>query len=67
MRHRFRRVVRSTQQSYVEENKVMEVMAGEGEVVGIKRLTHELMAMKGVNPVKPTLIPPSRCRGPPGP
>jgi metal-responsive CopG/Arc/MetJ family transcriptional regulator len=46
------------QQFYVEGNKVMEVMAVEGEVVGIKRLTHELMAMKGVKPVKPSLISP---------
>ncbi len=67
MRPRFRRVVRSTQQFYVEGNKVMEVMAVEGEVAEIKRVTHELMVMKGVNPVKPSLISPWSGRGPPGP
>lgn len=58
VRHRFRQVVRSIQQFYVEENKVMEVIAVEGEVEEIKRLTQELMVMKGVKQVKPSLISP---------
>lgn len=58
VRHRFRQVVRSTQQFYVEGNKVMEVIAVEGEVEEIKRLTQELMVMKGVKQVKPSLIAP---------
>ena len=58
VQHRFRQVVRSIQQFYVEGNKVMEVIAVEGEVEEIKRLTQELMVMKGVKQVKPSLIAP---------
>ena len=58
VRHRFRQVVRSTQQFYVEGNKMMEVIAVKGEVVEIKRLTQELMVMKGVKQVKHSLIAP---------
>jgi CopG family nickel-responsive transcriptional regulator len=58
VRHSFRQVVRSTQQFYVEGNKVMEVISVEGDVEEIKRLTQELMVMKGVKQVKPSLIAP---------
>jgi CopG family nickel-responsive transcriptional regulator len=58
VQHRFREVVRSAQQFYVEGNKVMEVIAVEGEVEKIKRLTQELMVMKGVKQLKPSLIAP---------
>ena len=36
----------------------MEVIAVEGDVEEIKRLTQELMVMKGVKQVKPSLIAP---------
>jgi len=58
VQHRFRQVVRSTQQFYVEGNKVMEVIAVDGEVEEIRRLTQELMVMKGVKQVKPSLLSP---------
>ena len=50
--------MRSTQQFYVEGNNVMEVISVEGEVEEFKRLTQELMLMKGVKQVKPSLIVP---------
>jgi CopG family nickel-responsive transcriptional regulator len=58
VQHRFRQVVRSVQQFYVEGNKIMEIIAVEGKVEEIKLLTQELMVMKGVKQVKPSLIAP---------
>ncbi len=58
VQRRFRQVVRSSQHFYVERNKVMEVIAVEGKVEEIKQLTQELMVLKGVKQVKPSLVAP---------
>ena len=58
LQHRFRRIVKSIQQLYVEDNKIMEIIAVEGEVEAIKMLAQELTAMRGVKQVKTSLIAP---------
>ncbi|KON30882.1 hypothetical protein AC482_02775 [miscellaneous Crenarchaeota group-15 archaeon DG-45] len=58
VRHGFRGVISSVQQRYVEENKVLEVVGVEGDAGEIKRLTQELMALKGVKQVKASIISP---------
>lgn len=52
IQHRFRRIISSIQQLYVEENKMLEIIAVEGDVGKIKRLTQELMARRGVKQVR---------------
>ena len=54
----FRKIVTSIQQLYIEENKMLEIIAVRGEVEEIKRLTQELMAKRGVKQVKVSVIAP---------
>ncbi|MFQ6054220.1 MAG: CopG family ribbon-helix-helix protein [Candidatus Bathyarchaeia archaeon] len=56
--HRFREIVAAIQQLYVEENKVLEIIAVEGEAKEIRQLTQELMAMRGVKQVKASIMAP---------
>ena len=58
IQHKFRSMVKSIQRIYVEDNKVMEIIAVEGEVGVIKSLTQRFAAMKGVKQVKASLITP---------
>ena len=58
IQHKFRSMVKSIQRIYVEDNKVMEIIALEGEVGVIKSLTQRFAAMKGVKQVKASLITP---------
>jgi len=58
VQHRFKGIIQSIQQLYVEENKMLEIIGVKGEVREIKRLTQELMAKKGVKQVKASIIAP---------
>lgn len=58
IQHRFRGTIASIQQLYVEENKMMEIIAVEGEVGDIKLLVQDLMARSGVKQVKASIIAP---------
>jgi len=58
IQHRFREIIASIQQLYVEENKVLEIIAVKGEVGEIKQLTQELMARRGVKQVKAAITAP---------
>lgn len=56
IQHRFKRIIASIQQLYIEENKMLEIIGVDGDVGEIKRLTQELMAKKGVKQVKASII-----------
>lgn len=56
IQHRFRGIIASIQQLYVEENKMLEILAVEGDVGDIKLLTQALMARKGVKQVKASIM-----------
>lgn len=58
VQHRFRGTIASIQQLYVEENKMMEIIAVEGDVGDIKLLVQDLMARSGVKQVKASIIAP---------
>jgi len=58
VQHRFREIITSIQQLYVEDNKVLEIIAVKGAVGEIKILTQELMARKGVKQVKASIMAP---------
>jgi CopG family nickel-responsive transcriptional regulator len=58
LQSRFKGIVVTIQQLYVEENKMLSVINVKGDVAEIKRLTQELMSMKGVKQVKASLIAP---------
>jgi len=58
VQHRFRGIISSIQQHYVEENKMLEIIGVKGAAGEIKRLTQELMAKKGVKQVKASIISP---------
>jgi len=52
VQHGFKNVISSTLHIHLEENKCLEIIAIEGSVKEIKRLTQALMAKKGVKQVK---------------
>jgi len=58
LQRRFKGIISSIQQLYVEENKMLEIIAVKGEVGEIKRLTQGLMARRGVKQVKTAIIAP---------
>ena len=58
VQHRFKEVIASIQQLFIEENKILEIIGVNGKVEKIKRLTQELMAKKGVKHVKTSMITP---------
>ncbi len=55
---RFRGIINSIQQVYVEENKMLGVISVAGEAGEIKRMAQELMAKRGVKQVKVSVISP---------
>jgi CopG family nickel-responsive transcriptional regulator len=58
IQHRFKDVIASIQQLYIEEDKMLEIIGVNGDVREIKHLTQELMARKGVKQVKASIISP---------
>ncbi len=58
IQRRYRSLIRSMNQFFVEENKMLEVVAVDGEIKKIKDLVQELMAVKGVKQVKSAFITP---------
>lgn len=55
---RFRGIISSIQQVYVEENKMLGVISVAGEAGEIKRMAQELMAKRRVKQVKVSVISP---------
>ncbi|MBS7638738.1 hypothetical protein KEJ49_07680 [Candidatus Bathyarchaeota archaeon] len=55
---RFRGIISSIQQVYVEENKMLGIISVAGEAGEIKRMAQELMAKRGVKQVKVSVISP---------
>jgi CopG family nickel-responsive transcriptional regulator len=55
---RFRGVVVTIQQLYIEENKMLGMIVVKGNAGEVKQLTQELMSMRGVKQVKASLIAP---------
>jgi len=58
LKHKFRKVISSIQQVYVDENKSLEIIGVKGGVEEIKELKQGLMAMKGVKQVTSSIIAP---------
>jgi CopG family nickel-responsive transcriptional regulator len=58
VQHRFKRIISSINQLFIEENKILEIIGFKGKVEDVKRLTQELMAKKGVKHVKISIITP---------
>jgi len=58
VQHRFKGVITSIQQLFIEKNKILEIIGVQGKVEEIKQLTQELMAKKGVKHVKTSMITP---------
>jgi CopG family nickel-responsive transcriptional regulator len=58
LQHRFKKVISSIQQLFIEENKFLEILSVKGESDEIKQLTQELMVKKGVKHVKVSIIAP---------
>ena len=58
LKHKFRKIIYSIQQVYVDENKSLEIIGVKGDVGEIKELKQGLMAMKGVKQVTSSIIAP---------
>ncbi len=58
LKHSFRKIITSIQQQYLDENKMLETLAVEGDVEKVKRLSQALMAKKGVKHVKTCFVTP---------
>ena len=58
LKHKFRGIIYSIQQVYVDENKSLEIIGVKGDVGEIKELKQGLMAMKGVKQVTSSIIAP---------
>ena len=58
LKHKFRKIIYSIQQVYVDENKSLEIIGVKGNVGEIKELKQGLMAMKGVKQVTSSIIAP---------
>ena len=52
------RLFKSMSQFFVGENKMLEVVAVEGEIREVRDLVQELMAVKGVKQVKSSFLTP---------
>lgn len=56
IQRRYSSVIKSVQQLFVGDNKMLAIVAVEGRVADVKGLTEELMALKGVKHVKTSFI-----------
>lgn len=58
IQHKFKDIISAIQQTYIEENKMLEVIQVTGNFQEIERLMQDLMAKKGVKEVKMSIIAP---------
>lgn len=58
IQHKFRDIIFSTMHVHLEENKCLEIVAVNGRVDEIKKLTLELTAKKGVKQIKVAVMAP---------
>jgi len=58
IQHKFKGIISAIQQTYIEENKMLEVVQVNGHFQEIERLMQDLMAKKGVKEVKMSVIAP---------
>ena len=58
IQHKFKGIISAIQQTYIEENKMLEVIQVNGNFQEIERLMQDLMAKKGVKEVKMSVIAP---------
>ena len=56
IQHQFKKLISSTMHIHLESNKCLEIIAVEGEVRELKKLTQALMTKKGVKQVKVATI-----------
>lgn len=58
IQYKFKGIISAIQQTYIEENKMLEVIQVNGHFQEIERLMQDLMAKKGVKEVKMSVIAP---------
>jgi len=58
VQHQFKSVISSTMHVHLEENKCLEIIAVEGRVQEVRRMTQGLMAKRGVKQVKVAAMAP---------
>jgi CopG family nickel-responsive transcriptional regulator len=58
IQHRFRNIISSTTHIHLEEDKCLEIIAVNGKVNDVRKLSEELMARKGVKQVKVAVLAP---------
>jgi len=58
IQHKFRSIISSTTHIHLEEDKCLEIIAVNGSVKDIRKLSQELMAKKGVKQVKVAVMAP---------
>jgi CopG family nickel-responsive transcriptional regulator len=58
IQHKFKDIISAIQQTYIEENKMLEVIQVNGHFQEIERLMQDLMAKKGVKEVKMSVVAP---------
>lgn len=58
VQHGFKSVISSTTHVHLEENKCLEIIAVEGEIQEVRRMTQSLMSKRGVKQVKVAAIAP---------
>jgi CopG family nickel-responsive transcriptional regulator len=55
-KQKFKNNISSTQQKYIEENKVLQIISVTTSVEKLRRFTQELMAIRGVKEVKTSTV-----------